>query len=172
MTAPSSTRGGKLFQVRSFDYVVQPYDLVRDALSDNALAIFQKATQSASDRVHAMVSELHVDFRIVEFKVDVSISVGELTERSGEFSSTPYSSLKLEWEAAESPRLFPLMEGELSIFPVTPRETQLNLLGHYKVPFGTLGQMFNAIIGRQFAEASVHRFLRDVAEFLGASLER
>ena len=68
------------------------------------------------------------------------------------------------------PGLFPLMKAELSIYPLTANETQLDFLGHYEPPFGTLGKAMNAIAGHRIAEVSVHRFLGDVARYLRQTL--
>jgi len=67
------------------------------------------------------------------------------------------------------PRLFPLMKAEISIYPFTATETQLDFLGVYKPPLGLLGKAVNAIIGHRIAEASVHRFVSDVAAYLRKS---
>ena len=42
--------------------------------------------------------------------------------------------LVLEWEAATMPRLFPLMKAELSIYPLTATETQMDFSGLYEPP--------------------------------------
>ena len=76
----------------------------------------------------------------------------------------PATRLLLEWEAATKPGLFPLMKAELSIYPLTPTETQLDFLGLYEPPFGPVGKAMNAIVGHRIAEVSVHRFISDVAE--------
>jgi hypothetical protein len=76
----------------------------------------------------------------------------------------------LEWEAAKMPRLFPFMKAELAIYPLTATETQLDLSGHYEPPLGLLGDAMNAIAGHRIAEASVHRFLTDVAAYLRKAL--
>jgi hypothetical protein len=47
----------------------------------------------------------------------------------------------LEWETATMPSLFPLMKGELSIYPLTATETQLDFLGFYEPPFGAVGRL-------------------------------
>jgi len=64
-----------------------------------------------------------------------------------------------------SPRLFPLMKGELSIYPLTSTETQLDFSGEYEPPLGALGKTMNAIVLHRVAEASVHRFINDVAGY-------
>ena len=69
-----------------------------------------------------------------------------------------------------SPHLFPFMKAELSIYPLTATETQLDLSGHYEPPLGALGTAVDALIGHRLAEASVHRFVTDVAEYLKTTL--
>jgi hypothetical protein len=76
----------------------------------------------------------------------------------------------LEWETANMPSLFPLMKGELSIYPLTATETQLDFLGFYEPPFGAVGKAMNAIVGHRIAEVSVHRFISDVAGYLRLAL--
>ncbi len=76
----------------------------------------------------------------------------------------------MEWEAAERPRLFPLMNAQLSLYPLTARETQLDFLGQYDPPLGLLGGAVDAVIGHRIAEASVHRLVADVARYLRQAL--
>ena len=95
-----------------------------------------------------------------------------MRQGSGTPTSLPVTTLELEWEAAKSPRLFPFMKAELSIYPLTPTETQLEFQGSYEPPLGVLGDAMNAIAGHRIAEASVHRFLKDVAAFLKDELAR
>jgi hypothetical protein len=45
-----------------------------------------------------------------------------------------------EWEATTMPGLFPLMKGELSVYPLTSTETQLDFSGIYEPPFGAVGK--------------------------------
>ena len=84
--------------------------------------------------------------------------------------SSPATRLLLEWEAATKPHLFPLMKGELSIYPLTATETQLDFWGLYELPFGSVGKAVNAIVGHRIAEVSVHRFINDVAGYLREAL--
>ena len=78
--------------------------------------------------------------------------------------------LMLEWEAAKSPHLFPFMRAELSIYPLTATETQLDFSGYYNPPFGPLGNVINTLVGHRIAEVSVHRFVTDVAGYLRTTL--
>jgi hypothetical protein len=160
----------KRLEIRFYDYVNHPYDRVRDTLKKDALTVFQAATKSAAARAHSVASELHVDFGGIGVKTDIKIAVKRIDEKAGKSGATPVTQLLLEWEAAKAPRLFPLMRGELSIYPLTSTETQLDFSGVYKPPFGAVGKTVNAIVGHRIAEASVHRFVDDVAGYLRQNL--
>lgn len=62
------------------------------------------------------------------------------------------------------------MRAELSIYPLTATETQLDLSGLYEPPLGILGSAIDAMVGDRIAEASVHHFVSDVAAYLRATL--
>jgi len=157
-------------EIRSYDYVNHPYERVRDALSQNALTVFQSATKAAASRAQSVAAELHVDFGGVGVKADINISVKSIEEKIVEANSSPSTRLLLEWEAASVPGLFPLMKGELSVYPLTSTETQLDFCGLYEPPFGAVGRTMNAIVGHRIAEVSVHRFVSDVAGYLRRAL--
>lgn len=156
-------------EIRSYDYVNRPYERVRDALRQNALTVFQSATKAAASRAQLIAAELHVDFGGIGVKTDINISVKNIEERI-DATSTPSTRLLLEWEAATMPGLFPLMKGELSVYPLTSTETQLDFSGVYEPPFGAVGKTMNAIVGHRIAEVSVHRFVSDVAGYLRQAL--
>jgi hypothetical protein len=157
-------------QIRSYDYVNHPYERVRDTLKQNAVAVFQSATTAAASRAESVAAELHVDFAGVGVKADIKIVVKGIEEKPADVTSSASTRLLLEWEASALPRLFPLMQGELSIYPLTGRETQLDFSGTYEPPFGALGKTMNAIAGHRIAEVSVHRFVNDVAGYLRKTL--
>jgi len=157
-------------EIRSYDYVNHPYDRVRAALKQNAAVVFQSATKAAADRAQSVASELHVDFGGIGVKKDINISVKSLEEKLVDLASTPIMRLELEWEAASAPRLFPFMKAELSVYPLTATETQLDFLGVYEPPFGAVGKTINTIVLHRIAEASVHRFVGEVAAYLRQTL--
>jgi hypothetical protein len=159
-------------EIRSYDYVNCPYERVCDALRQNALSVFQSATKAAASRAQSIAAELHVDFGGIGVKTDINISVKNIEERIVDVTSTPTPTmrLQLEWEAATMPGLFPLMKGELSVYPLTSTETQLDFSGVYEPPFGAVGKTVNAIVGHRIAEVSVHRFVSDVAGYLRQAL--
>jgi hypothetical protein len=157
-------------EIRSYDYVNRPYERVRDALRQNALTVFRSATKSAAARAQSVAAELHVDFGGIGVKTDINISVKNIEEKIVDATSTPTTRLLLEWEAATVPGLFPVMKGELSVYPLTSTETQLDFSGFYEPPFGAVGRTMNAIVGHRIAEVSVHRFVSDVAGYLRQAL--
>jgi hypothetical protein len=156
--------------IRSYDYVNHPYERVRDTLKHNAVAVFQSATKAAAHRAESVAAELHVDFAGIGVKADIKVIVKGVEETAADTTSSASTKLLLEWEAANLPRLFPLMQGELSVYPLTSTETQLDFSGIYKPPFGAVGKTMNAIVGHRIAEVSVHRFVSDVAGYLRRTL--
>lgn len=152
-------------EIRSYDYVNHPYELVRDALNKDAINVFQSATKSAAARAESVATELHIDFGGVGIKADVTVRINNIEEKVDTIPS-PSTRLQLEWRATSMPTLFPVMSAELAIYPLTGSETQLDFLGHYEPPFGAVGKVMNAIAGYRVAEASVHRFVNDVAGYL------
>lgn len=159
--------------IRAFDYVNQPYEQVSEALRGNALDIFRNATRAAASRAHAVATGLHVNIGALEFGAEIDVTV------SGIEQGTPIpgiageaTRLRLEWEASKAPRLFPLMKGELSAYALTAKETQLDFFGQYQPPLGAVGSAIDALAGHRIAEASVHRFVTDVAAYLRETLSK
>lgn len=160
----------KAREIHSYDYVNHPYQRVRDALSKDAPSVFQSATKAAATRAESVASELRLDLGGIAIQADIRVSVNQVEEKPQEGISGPATRLKLEWEAATMPRLFPFMQAELAVYPLTSTETQLDFQGVYEPPFGPLGKAVNAVVGHRIAEASVHRFVSDVAEYLRRTL--
>ncbi len=158
-------------EIRCYDYVNHPYARVRDALSTGALNVFQSATKAAASRAQSIAAELHVDIGGVGVKSDIRISIKNVEEKLLDAAlSTPVTRVQLEWQGATMPGLFPLMRAELSIYPLTATETQLDFWGIYEPPFGAVGKAMNAIVGHRIAEVSVHRFISGVSEYLRHAL--
>lgn len=156
---------GKAREIRCYDYVNHPYEQVRDALSKDPLAVFRSATRDAASRAQSIASELRVEMGGIGVQADIVISVRSIDEKISK-DRGPVTRLQLEWQAAKLPSLFPLMNAELSIYPLTRTETQLDFLGFYEPPLGAVGKAVNAIVGHRIAEGSVHRFVTAVAESL------
>ena len=156
--------------IRYYDYVNHPYEKVRDILSSETVEVFRNATQTAAARAHALTSELHVNIGGFEIGTNISVSVNKIEHSPSQFNTPPKTFLHLEWEATKKPQLFPFMKAVLAIYPLTSTETQLDLSGHYKAPFGMLGSAMDSAVGHKIAEASVLRFIKDIAAYLRSEL--
>ncbi len=156
-------------EIRCYDYVNHPYEQVRDALSKDALAVFQSATKAAQWRAQSVATQLRAEIAGIGVDADILISVKKIDEWS-EAMTGPVTRLQIEWQAARMPGLFPLMKADLSIYPLTATETQLDFAGLYEPPMGPVGKAVNAIAGHRIAEVSVHRFVSDVAGYLRQAL--
>ena len=152
--------------IRVYDYVNRPYAIVRQRLSEDAVGVFRNATKQAAQRANTLASELHMSIAGIEVGTDIAITVTSVVTVEKTVTSPESTRIDLEWEAAKMPRLFPLMKAELKIYPLTPTETQLDLAGKYEPPLGIVGNALDAVVGHRIAEASVHRFISDVAAYL------
>jgi hypothetical protein len=161
---------GKAREIRCFEYVNHPYEQVRDALSKDPLAVFQSATKAAAARAQSIASELRVEMGGIGVQADIRISIKNIDEKASKDMAGPVTRLQFEWQAAKLPSLFPLMKAELSIYPLTRTETQLDFSGSYEPPLGAVGKAVNTILGHRIAEVSAHRFVSDVAESLRQTL--
>lgn len=153
-------------EIRAFDYVNHPHDDVKRVLTADARKVFHDATKSATSRAESVAAELRATVAGIEVGTDIEIAIDAVEETARSVKTPPSTRLKLEWKASKSPRLFPLMHAELTIYPLTATETQLDLSGRYEPPLGALGNAIDAVMMHRIAEASVHRFVRDVAEYL------
>ena len=91
--------------------------------------------------------------------------MGKISE-SHDAPISPVTRIPIAWSAAQRAILFPIMNAELSVYPLTETETQLDFLGRYEPPLGIVGDALDATVGHRIAEASVHRLVADVANYL------
>ena len=157
-------------EVRSYEYVNQPYERVRDALLADPLGTFRSATRAAADRARSVAAALRISVAGVDVGTEIDITVGEVVQVAPEEGRPPSTRILIQWEAARQPRLFPLMRAELSVYPLTATESQLDFAGGYAPPLGPVGTVLDAVLGHRIAEASVHRFVTDVAHHLRSTL--
>ena len=158
--------------IRVYDYINHPYEAVRRKLSMEALEVFRSATKTAALRAKSVASELHVNFAGIEVGTDIAISIKSVEDEPKTVSQPATTRIQLEWESARLPRLFPFMRAELSVYPLTATETQLDLSGIYEPPFGVVGSVIDSVLGHRIAEAAVHQFVRDIAVYLRSELSK
>lgn len=163
---------GKAKTIRVYDYINHAFEAVRGKLTAEALEVFRNATKVAALRAKIVASELHVNFAGIEVGTDISIFVKSIEDQPKNMTTPRVTIIKLEWEAANMPRLFPFMKAELSVYPLTATETRLDLLGNYEPPFAMPGSAIDAVLGHRIAEAAVHQFIKDIAVYLRAELSK
>jgi hypothetical protein len=150
--------------VRCHDYVNHPYPRVRDALLANPNRVFRQATALAAVDAAA----LHVRIGAIDVSSDVDILVTDV--RHDVAYGRPSTQLSLAWAAVRNPGMFPTMHARLTMFALTATETQLELDGTYDPPLGPIGDLFDAALGHRLAEASIRRFVAEVAGWLRGEL--
>ncbi len=152
--------------LRCYAFVERPYVQVRDRLRLDALEVVRRATDAASSRADALVASLKLQVGGQQIAVDARTAVRRIREEEGVAGLPPVTVLSLGWEGLRLPALFPQMRAELSAWPLSSDETQLELTGDYDPPLGVLGSALDALVLHHVAEAVVHRFLEDVAREL------
>jgi hypothetical protein len=155
----------KRHELRCYDYVNHPVDQVSDALSSNALGIFRRATHSAATRANELGAELRVRIGAIELAAEVEIQVVAITDARSP-DDRPALRLDLTWASVRRPGLFPAMTGSFWVYALAPRETQIEFVGTYDPPLGVLGDAIDALAMHRIAEASVQRFVSDIASLL------
>lgn len=158
--------------IRCYEYVNRPYERVRDALTNDASGVFQRATSTAAGRAGSLIGELRVSIAGLEVGKNVVIEVKgvetgvHLPGRVAEDATQ----VDLAWKAETHAGLFPSMKASLLLYALSAGETQIELRGEYQPPGGVLGSAADRLVGHRIAEASVHRFLQDLVAKLSAEL--
>ena len=155
--------------LRAYDYVNHPYPQVRRVLLEDAAGLFQRATTVATSRAASLRAQLHAHFGPLDLGAEVEIRVIPIEHRQSPLGG-PATRVTLEWKAVKHPGAFPVMHATLAFYGLTESETQLELEGTYEPPLGMLGKAVDAVIGRRIAEASVLRFIQEVAARLREEL--
>jgi hypothetical protein len=156
--------------IRCYEYVNQPYDRATSIVRSDPAALFRRAADAAGSRAEAVAGALQVEVGGIAIGTDIAIEVEGIEEPEGRAPLSRVMRLKLRWQAAKRPGMFPTMQATLSFYPLSPEETQLDFEGEYEPPLGLVGAGADAVVGHRIAEASVHRFLREIATRLAAEL--
>lgn len=157
-------------ELTAYDYVIVAYDRVSELLGTDAARLFERATVAAARRAGGLIASLHVNIGPIEVAADIKFDVRSVTDKVsalGEHSTI----VDLTWTAARGASFFPVMDAQLTVFPLSRTETQLDLLGHYVPPIGVVGNLIDAVVGHRIARASVLRFVQEVARQIEADLK-
>ena len=155
-------------KIRCYDYVNHSFDDVCEALTSHSNEIFHNATKSAETRAGKVAAGLHVKVAGIEIGKEIIVDVKSYVDVESQFERK--TTVRLEWKAADAPQLFPTMKAQLHVYPITGSETQLDFQGEYDPPLGLLGKAIDVVIGHRIADATVHHFVSEVADYLRQSL--
>ncbi|MCA1840003.1 MAG: hypothetical protein ABR507_02635 [Actinomycetota bacterium] len=72
----------------------------------------------------------------------------------------------ISWEATGATALFPKMDAELRLAPVSPSISKLGIEGSYEPPLGTIGRVINRALLHRVAEATIKHFIDRLGEAL------
>jgi hypothetical protein len=150
-----------------YDYVNHSFALVSEALTEDVEEILRRATTSAGDHDDAT---LHAHVGPIDLAAGVAIEIGPMDETPLP-SGRPALRIPIKWTATKAARAFPMMQAELTVYPLTATETQLELVGSYEPPLGPVGAALDAALLHRIAEVSVTQLVRDVARYLGSVLQ-
>ena len=151
--------------LRVYDYVNHPFADVEAALAIDPAGIIKRATTAASERAADLGAKLHAHVGPIDVTADIAIEIGP-------YDDTPLASgrkalrIPIAWRALRATRAFPVMQAELTAYPLTSTETQLELVGTYEPPLGALGRAIDSAVLHRLAEASVLQFLQEIARHL------
>ncbi len=151
-----------------FAYVEAPWDLVSRLLAEDSRAVLQHATADAAEQADQLTRTLKLDVGGFEVCKDVRIEVGEFVPREVIRSVVP-----LRWHAERGRLLFPELAADLEVAAVSvdPPLTQLTVTGSYEPPLGLLGAGADRLMLHRLAEATIHRFVHEVADELRRLIE-
>ena len=149
-------------QLYFYDYVDRTASDIRAMIESHALDVFQTATDRAVEETGRFRSRLHVDIAGFEIGRQVEIELGKADDRGYAVC------IPIKWRAKDQAGLFPAMHADLEIVALgdNPPLTQIGLMGRYRPPAGLLGAAGDALLMHRVAEASVRRFVTELASRL------
>ena len=155
-------------ELHVYAYVEAPFDLCARLLAENATRVLQEATDESAAQARVLSRTLEVEVGGFSVSREVVIEVGEFEPRQLRASVVP-----LRWHAETGRLLFPELRAELEVAALVldPPLTQLTLSGTYEPPLGAVGAGADRLALGRLAEATVHRFVHDVADRLRRLVE-
>jgi hypothetical protein len=141
-----------------YDYVNQPFELVRRAVVANPQQLLE----------HGTGGRLHIKLGGLEIGTEIDVEVVGITEVYDAFPRQAVH-LALRWRHRRNPSWFPMVTATLAIYELSATETQVELSGTYAAPIGG-GETVDGMAMRRIAEESVGTFVREIAAHLRKTL--
>jgi len=142
--------------VRASAPVRVPFRDVERALRLCLAALLQPSARGAKPMDGRLVVDVHVRGRFGRMRVPVVIDVE--TPRHPEAGVVVH----LRWRARRLPKLFPIMDADLSVHPRVGDGSELTLSGSYLPPLGPLGVLGDLVVGR-LAHSTTQALVEDLA---------
>jgi hypothetical protein len=146
--------------LHAYAYVDVPFDLASRLFAENAEAVLKHATDDVAEEAGKLSRTLKVNVGGFDVAKDVEVLIGEFEPAQMTRSSVP-----IEWHAENGRLLFPTLKARLDIVAVSldPPLTQIELTGTYDPPGGAIGAGADRLLLHRLAEATVYRFVHDIA---------
>lgn len=127
-----------------------------------ALAVPRMYRALGASGTHETTYTLTVPFaelglpNVGELARDVTVTIGD-PDRKRSLTRIP-----LAWRVPESDA-FPVFQGFFEIQPLSSYEVQIALLGYYHAPYGALGAIFDAVLGKKIAEVTIRHLVDEIS---------
>lgn len=142
------------------------FERARNVLIDDPASVLGERRPTIEQRPRT----IHADLA-VELSGSMSVHQEVLIEAGLPKSSDGVLSLPLHWKATGREGLFPTFAGEVEAVS-TRTGTQLRLVGTCTIPLGWIGRFGDEHLGGRAAEASLSRYVVDMAARLEAEVHR
>lgn len=147
-------------------YVELPHTLsaLETALLSAPADVIPAIARSADERGQHLLTE--VGFAIEGHRVSKKVEI----EVGAPVQSTTKTWLPISWHATGARGLFPVLEGDLELAPLSLHRTQLSLSARYQPPLGLAGRTVDRALLSRVAEATIKDFVDRVAQAIEARL--
>ncbi len=146
-----------------FTTVEIPYEAARRFIRDDPVGLFVASLDGASQDKDDISGILDVDVEGIVLGADVTLEIGDFEEV---IEPLPLSRRRIGWHAAEHTGIFPILMGELEVFPVGPARTQVTFTCHYRPPLKTFGAIVDTVYMHRIADECLERFFSRLVESL------
>lgn len=137
--------------IHDFVDVGVPLDRVEMILANSNMGLWAEVAYRRGERLAVGPGALGV-------AAPVDLEVGDPVY------GTDSVTIPVAWKAADAQWLFPHMEAEIVLSPLTADITHLTFQGRYTPPLNSVGAMLDRIALHRVAEATVRTFLERLAD--------
>jgi hypothetical protein len=146
--------------LRYFVTIARPSEDVEAAFEGGVENWMPALVQEADESSAHILSELGFKVANARIQKDIEVTIGSRRRTDGA------TLIPIQWHAASTSSLFPVLEGQLEIAGLGAATTQLGLSATYEPPFGMAGRVADRALLHRIAEVAVKGFLDSVGERL------